>query len=157
MEKLGPNIYLFLPMIAAVCYGLGYNFIAHILKSNISLPTYQVVYALVMLFCALFIATPLTGEKLNLMPLADPKVLLQLVGLCLLFWCAVVVTFLAIKHVSPTYAALAEISYPLFTILFAWLIYRDTFLTWQTGIGGALILVGSIVIVAGQAKQMSTS
>lgn len=53
---------------------------------------------------------------------------------------------LGISAKNATLASLIEITYPLFTFLFAWLILKETQLTWASGVGALLIFAGIAVI-----------
>lgn len=52
----------------------------------------------------------------------------------------------AIDKLNPTSVVMVEISYPLFTALFCWILYRQT-LSWPVVVGGLLIFSGSVVIM----------
>lgn len=54
--------------------------------------------------------------------------------------------YIAIGEKNATLASLIEISYPFFVAIFAWLFFRDIQFTWQTLVGGALILGGVAVV-----------
>lgn len=53
----------------------------------------------------------------------------------------------AVNMSNASRAAFLEISYPLFTVLFAWFIFRDVQLSPLGMLGGGLILLGTIIIV----------
>lgn len=59
-------------------------------------------------------------------------------------------TLYAIKNTSASYTAFAEISYPLFTILFLFLFFGLRAIDWTIILGGGLIMVGSLIMVYGQ-------
>ena len=52
----------------------------------------------------------------------------------------------SIKHSNAVVAGLVEISYPLFIIIFSYLILKKTNIDFKTIIGGLLILIGVVVI-----------
>jgi drug/metabolite transporter (DMT)-like permease len=54
--------------------------------------------------------------------------------------------YIAIGEKNATLASLIEISYPFFVAVFAWLFFRDIQFTWQTLVGGILILAGVAVV-----------
>jgi drug/metabolite transporter (DMT)-like permease len=54
--------------------------------------------------------------------------------------------YIAIGEKNATLASLIEISYPFFVAVFAWLFFRDMQFTWQTLVGGILILTGVAVV-----------
>lgn len=61
--------------------------------------------------------------------------------------CANILILFSIKLSNATLAALVEISYPVFTILFSYILFRTVNLTWDVAIGGALIMAGVLWIM----------
>lgn len=55
--------------------------------------------------------------------------------------------YLAIDSKNATLASLIEMTYPLFVVLFAWLIYRQMHVTPSVLIGGLMILIGAGLII----------
>jgi drug/metabolite transporter (DMT)-like permease len=54
--------------------------------------------------------------------------------------------YIAIGEKNATLASLIEISYPFFVAVFVWLFFRDIQFSWQTLVGGVLILAGVAVV-----------
>ncbi len=52
----------------------------------------------------------------------------------------------SIKHSNAVVAGLVEISYPLFIIIFSFLILKETNIDFKTIIGGLLIIIGVVII-----------
>lgn len=63
-----------------------------------------------------------------------------------------VFTMFAIKTTSATYASFAEISYPLFTLIFLFAFFGLRTIDWTIILGGALIMLGSFIMIYGQSK-----
>ena len=59
-------------------------------------------------------------------------------------------TYVAMGAKNPTLAALIEVSYPFFVVLFTWLIFREVQLNFITLCGGVLVLAGVAVIMLGE-------
>lgn len=59
-------------------------------------------------------------------------------------------TLYVLKHVSPTYAAVGEIAYPLFVPVFAWLLFNEKQWDWPIVAGGTLIFAGLGIMIYGQ-------
>ena len=59
-------------------------------------------------------------------------------------------TAYTIKNIGGAYAAFAEVSYPLFTILFLFLFFGIKQFDWHLLLGGLMVIVGSFVLVFGQ-------
>lgn len=57
---------------------------------------------------------------------------------------------LSMQAKNSTIAALIELTYPLFTILFTWLLFRELYLNKFTIFGAGLIILGAIIIAAGE-------
>jgi len=73
---------------------------------------------------------------------------LLLFGLVVLVGCAsTILIFAAIAKGTATKASMIEISYPLFVAVFALILYQEDTLTWQTLIGGLIMLAGVIVVL----------
>ena len=62
---------------------------------------------------------------------------------------ATVLLFLSIDGKNATMAGLIEISYPIFIVLFTWLLFREMHLTWTSALGGLLIMAGAAVVIVG--------
>ena len=54
--------------------------------------------------------------------------------------------YAAIAQKNVTYAAVLEISYPIFVCLFTWLLFRDLQMSWNIALGGLLIFAGSALV-----------
>ncbi|HXE71416.1 MAG TPA: DMT family transporter [Candidatus Nitrosotenuis sp.] len=52
----------------------------------------------------------------------------------------------SIQARNATMASLIELSYPIFTVFFTWLLFGHNHLSWGSLLGGALILAGVLVI-----------
>lgn len=57
--------------------------------------------------------------------------------------------FMSIQTKNATVASLIEVTYPLFTALFAWLLFRQTTLNPATIIGGLFIFIGVLIVARG--------
>ena len=137
------------PVLAAACLGLTYALNEKILK-DVTLPTYIVVYSVVTII-VMGIVHATTSYKVNFEPLAKPAVLhwIMLSVLASVFaWC---LTLFTIQNVSAVYAAVGEVSYPLFSVLFSFLIF-GRHLDFSTLLGGGLILFGNYVIISSKLK-----
>jgi drug/metabolite transporter (DMT)-like permease len=57
--------------------------------------------------------------------------------------------FMSIEAKNATVASLIEVTYPLFTAFFAWILFRQTTLNAATIIGGLLIFAGVLIVARG--------
>jgi drug/metabolite transporter (DMT)-like permease len=75
---------------------------------------------------------------------------LALAALPLLSLAANAFSYLAIREKNASLVALLEISYPLFTILFAYLLFREFQLTTASTFGAILMLGGAALLALGK-------
>jgi drug/metabolite transporter (DMT)-like permease len=54
---------------------------------------------------------------------------------------------------NPTLVSLIEISYPLFVIIFTWILFREFQLTPSTLFGAVLILAGVVILTLGERRS----
>jgi uncharacterized membrane protein len=59
---------------------------------------------------------------------------------------ATVPLFVSIEQKNATLAGLIEIAYPLFIVLFSWLLFRQLHLDAGSLVGGILIVTGAILV-----------
>ncbi len=130
---------------AAVIWGVHYPFLDHALK-RLSLFTVLFLTVLPMLLAAPFYYPQLAadagllarmnwGERL-------PILLIPLTSLA-----GAVLLFLAISDKNATLASLIEISYPVFVVFFAWLLFRQVHLNASVLVGAALVFAGVGLII----------
>ncbi len=75
-----------------------------------------------------------------------------------MIWLAIAVTaaitaglliFLSIQAKNATVASLIEVSYPLFTAFFAWILFRQNTINGATLLGALLIFAGVVIVARG--------
>ena len=137
-----------LTMAGAVFWGLAYALLGKLLHSGVSsafalasigvftLSTYMIVLSRSGTFYA--------GIEI----LQQNRIAL----ICLLAAAACLISgqFLVYKAIAlkdAPHVAILEISYPIFTCLFTWLLFRNLELSWNIVIGGALIFIGSALVL----------
>ncbi len=144
------SIYLFFPIFAALFYGLAFAFTEKALKlTNVS--TYIILSGLASVAIALAL-TKMKGEDFSftfLQSKSELAIVLTAVIAPSIGW---VLTMFAIKTTSASYAAFAEISYPLFTMLFLFAFFGLRTIDWTTIAGGLLIMTGSFLMIWGKTK-----
>jgi len=79
---------------------------------------------------------------------ASPKILWLVIGGVVVLTIAELLIGFSIVGKNATIAGLIEISYPLFIVLFSYLIFRESNLTLATIVGGAFVFVGVGIIYA---------
>ncbi len=145
-------IYAFLPFISAALYGLGYILIEKMLK-GVPVLAYMVVNSL--LFSAILVTIYLfRREQTSFEFLGDKKTLALFLITLAVNAVAWVITLVSLKNNNATYTAFAEISYPLFTVLFLFVFFGIAHhWTWQSVIGSLLIFSGSVFLVWSQVSH----
>jgi len=144
------TIAIFLPFLNAVLYGLYYA----LLEQNyqkISLPTAMLSSAFVNVLSAILLVVTRNGQ-IDFTPLADRQSFI-VYSLSLLVGVAItIIMYLAMKYTSATYMAFAELGYPLFVPIFAYLLFGRQNFSWSLIIGGVLVMIGCYVILLGKMK-----
>lgn len=136
---------LILPFIAAALWGLVYVMWEKVL-GTVGVPTMFAVGSIIGLGIALLMAT-ITKEPIDFKVITQNKMWLMVLVALVLGQVASYITTYATRSDGALYAAMGEISYPLFIPIFALLILGTSQLSWGMVIGGGLITVGAFVMV----------
>ncbi len=141
----------FFPLIAACFYGLAYVFFEKVI-AGINLTTFYFTGATMMMITSICYGLWNHQSVSYAFAKETPSLLVMLVLGVMISSLGWLFTTHGIKGTSAVYAAMGEISYPLFTVLFAFLLFgvRNWGLT--TLLGGAMIMAGSFILVYGQTK-----
>ncbi|OOG23727.1 hypothetical protein B1C78_10620 [Thioalkalivibrio denitrificans] len=130
---------------AALLWGIHYPLLEHALK-RVSLVTVLVLTVLPVLVVAVVFRDTLWRDASVLMAMDWPDrgriLMLSATSLG-----ATVMLFLAIGSRNATLASLIEITYPLFIVLFTWLLFRQVHVTPSAALGGALVMAGAALII----------
>lgn len=139
-----PGFWIVYAISAAVLWGLSYTMTEQVMK-KLSAMT-------VMFFCSLGGAVfALTAGLIlgtfkkdwQIIKAAETTAELKLLGACVaVVMIANVFILLSIKAKNATMAGMIEITYPLFTALFAWVLFRESQMTTGALIGFVLIIMG---------------
>lgn len=136
---------------AAIIWGLSYTLDGKILENGISplvLLAAQCMFgAIVFTTLSYFYSSPnlwstLTAKNNNNLWLFICTVIVVNLGSFLIV--------LSMQAKNSTVAALIELAYPLFTILFTFLLFKENYLNKVTAIGGSLVLLGVMIIAFGE-------
>ena len=141
------QLWFILSLTAAVMWGLSYALSERLMQHGVG--------AALILLCIGFVTMPLYGAiaeikgeiKSGLAIFAQKPLVLAMtviMALGIVGGNYLIMKSIALKN--ATYASMIEITYPLFTCLFAWLLFRDVQLNMYTAMGAALIFVGIGVI-----------
>lgn len=130
---------------AAITWGIHYPLIDFAMK-RVS------VYAVLLLsVIPILLAMPIfirqLGDDLETLTLLPPGERLAVLAVGLTSTLGAVLVYLAINSKNATLASLIEISYPVFVVLFAWVIFREFHITSSVLSGGLMILFGAGLII----------
>lgn len=145
--------YLLFPFISAALYGLSYVLIERIM-TTVNVTTFMVLgcFTGVIMTTLLWI---IKGETLTLAPLSGkPAIIAFLIMALLSSYMAWMTSNFAIRETSALYTSMGEVSYPIFTLIFAYLIFGTKNWDPMMLVGGGLVLVGSFVMVYARSKTL---
>ncbi len=135
--------------IGASCFwGLAYTMIGRVVHAGVSASFILACVGFITLPTYLFNLARSGTFKANLELLSNHRELilfLVLEAFALLIGQYLIYHAVSLKN--ATSAAIVEISYPLFTCLLTWIIFRDLQISWPIAIGGLMIFCGSALIV----------
>jgi drug/metabolite transporter (DMT)-like permease len=140
------NIGIVWAFIASITWGLLYNFDQKILLKTSPL-TMFLVGGIMQILVLIPYAFTQTGSKDIALILSDKNQLGLLFIAEMLCVVAGVAILYAVKNLTAPIASIFEISYPLFVMLFAFVIFPNTEFSFKTLLGGAFIFTGSIVLM----------
>ncbi|GAB4514480.1 MAG: hypothetical protein Tsb0026_19830 [Sulfuricaulis sp.] len=130
---------------AALIWGIHYPLVDHALK-KISLVSVLLLTALPIAALALFFHRTLVADYAVWVALdTGPKV--RILALALTSLLGSVLLFLSIAGKNATLASLIEISYPVFVVVFAYLLFREIHVNPSVIIGGLLVFAGVTMII----------
>lgn len=131
---------------AAVVWGLHYPLIDHALK-RVSMVS---VFTLTLL--PLLIVVPLYHKQLAtdwaVVQSMDWPTRLPILAIVVTSTAGALLLIASIAGKNATLAALIEISYPVFVVLFAWLLFGEYHLTARVLLGAGLIIAGVLLIIS---------
>lgn len=131
---------------ASAFWGLSYVFHEQVYR-HLSIYTTIAIHAsiLAITFLALAIGKGLLREDITTI-LSSQRVVTLLIASVSVFMLAELFIALSIVSKNATLAGLIEISYPIFIALFAYLIFRESELNTGVAMGGAIIMLGVLVV-----------
>jgi len=137
---------------AAIIWGFTYAISERLLKTGFAPGFMMTTYATIAFPVYLIMTCQTSNLKDQLALLKDnPKWGLTMIGIVFLYTVANYLVFYAIQQKNATSASLIEIAYPLFTAMFAWLLFRDVQLNWGI-VAGATLIFSGITLVTIYAK-----
>ena len=131
---------------AALFWGISYVLLEEVFKS-VNLATITFVGGAIAILIS-FVIHKFSAEPITLGPiLQNKRILLLFVAMIIFAEAANLVTNIAIRDISAVYAAIGEISYPVFIPLVAWAIFGRSELSTEMIAGGALVIAGAFLLI----------
>jgi drug/metabolite transporter (DMT)-like permease len=142
------SFYIFFPFFSAALYGLGYVLIERLLK-HVPIATFT-FFSAILLGAVCGLVGLVRKDSFSLEFLSDKKI-------ALLFFVTIIanaggwiVTQMALKHTSAEFVSFVELTYPIFTLLFLFLIFGQQHFNWMSLLGGVLVMAGAAIMVMAQ-------
>ena len=140
-------IYL-LPLVSAIFWGLCYATFERSL-AHVSVATYMVAGGIVSILIAYPVAK-FSQQPIDFSPLKGKEALIVFIVALASAQIAALATNFATYHVHSTYAAIGEISYPMFTMIFMYVLFQVNYFNWWTMIAMILITAGVVLLIYGE-------
>ena len=151
---MSSSIFVLLPFVASMCYGLSYIIMEKTLGVHMNPATFMTLN----LVCNILVILALVFVKQENIDFSQVTASFSVaLMVCIaaaaptLGW---VITIYSIKNMSALYTALAETSYPLFTLAFGLLIFGIKTPSLTTIGGGLLILAGAALMIYGKNSEI---
>lgn len=141
------NLWFFCALGSAAIWGFGYSLTERILKNDLSVISYMTVTGFVYFVSALTLCI-VTGHFRTGMTtlMMDREVLFYSLLTSLCYVIGSLLIYFAISLKNASLANIIEITYPLFTLLFAYLLFKDVQMNvW--GMAGALLIVCGTALI----------
>ena len=148
-------LWLIYALAAAVIWGINYAVSGRLLEKGLS-P--QALFFLDLVFGAVAVGTvitltgkwPATVAQVRSLSAADFAWLLVALAAAT---AAGLLIFLSIGAKNATLASLIEVTYPIFTAFFAWVLFRQATLNAATLVGAAFIFIGVLIVAHANAQR----
>lgn len=139
------KLWFWLSISAAASWGLEYVLSEKLMKH---LPTTMVLAFTYFAGAIVFTVYSLVTDKdlFFRVPTMGKDVLLLLAGVSILWMVANYLIFASIKASNATLAGMVEVTYPVFALLFAWLLYKEVQLS-PLALGGAALIFTGIGLI----------
>lgn len=141
--------WFFFALGTAIAWGVGYSLTEKILHNGVSSPFFLAALCSASVPLYLFLSVKGGNVKTSIESLSAGNwgLIAAFIGAIIAYIIGNLFIMQAIALKNATYANLIEITYPLFTIFFTYIFFRNFHLNWTTLAGGALIICGVLLIV----------
>lgn len=132
---------------SAALWGLSYAMSEKLIKNSLEVPFYMAFTGFVYFILSLGVCLYGGHLKAGLQTLAtDKTVLFTALATSSCYIIGTFLIYLAISLKNATLANIIEISYPVFTLIFAFILYRELQLNIWSALGGFMILSGAALV-----------
>lgn len=132
---------------ASIMWGLAYAISEKVLRAGVHPSILMVSSAMVSFPLFVFVASYLGQVKPGIdILMAQPKLIPIIIIQALAIVVGSYMIFVAVNMKNATLVNLIEITYPLFTALFAYIILKDVQFNWWTLVGGLVVMSGLAII-----------
>ncbi|MCB1720798.1 MAG: EamA family transporter [Rhodospirillales bacterium] len=139
--------WFFFALGTAICWGMGYALSEKTLHAGVSSSFFlSGIYVLSLPFYFLLTWKDNTFRT-SLEILSDKHTLFITLGAIAAYFFGNLFIMNAISLKNATHANMIEITYPLFTVLFTYLLFRQIHLDWISALGGIMIICGTMLII----------
>lgn len=144
---MSSNTWFYSALAAALLWGICYVLSERVMNQGIT-PAFLLLISgiLVLPFYYFFAHGSATIQQGLEIMLTNKSILFMVVAASLSTVLANYLVLYSVSEKNATLATLVEIAYPVFTFMFAWLLFKDVQLTWNTAMGGILIFSGIALI-----------
>ena len=138
-----------IPFMASILWAICYAYMDESLGS-VSVATLTFVTSTAGVATALFIIPALGGSGVDLKPLLNKKILFAVIMVVLTARVADFIVVYSTQNISATYAAFAEVAYPVFIPVVIYFLFGKNDISTHTIIGGALVMAGIYTLFTGE-------
>lgn len=149
MQAFLQSTVIYFPFIMAVVFGLFYAINGYMYQ-HISVGAYMAWSGIFSFIISMAVALYYGNLKTSVLFAAKPHVILLIAVLSVANFIIWFMSIYAMKYVSPTFVAVGEIGYVIFTPLFGYLLFGRKEVDTYTLIAGVFILIGCAVLIYGK-------
>jgi drug/metabolite transporter (DMT)-like permease len=142
-------VWFVLALLTAVCWGLGYALTEKILHSGVSTSFLLAGLSIagVPVFVAMGVMSGTFKTSIDALKEGSNGLSLILVAIIAVFIIGNITIMQAVQLKNATHVNLIEITYPLFTVLFTYLLFKNVHLDMTAALGALLIFAGTELIL----------
>jgi drug/metabolite transporter (DMT)-like permease len=144
---LGIPLWLLYSFSTAILWGLGYLLAERVMAQGIQ-PSFLILCQALIVIPFYFVIAYFSNDIYSGLSIlkTNKQVLLFTIFAAFTVLGGNLLILTAITYKNAVLTSMIEISYPLFIIIFSWLLFKDVQITLWTAIGGLFIFIGSCIL-----------